>query len=128
MEREKLNGLITQVNGLTYEDKNLLFQSVFSIGNLLTPEFSDKLVLVSLVSLVQQRMHEKDPSMTHLKVLTKITGREKDESSFYQFLESLAIIAKDFSYGTKKIDPCGLTTSQDIINKIKELLNTWMPF
>lgn len=128
MEKEKLKELIMEINSLSFEEKSAIFQASFSIGNLMTDNFNDKLILISLVALVQQRMYEKDKSINHLKVLTKISGKEKDNSGFYQFLESLAILSKDISYGAKTIDSCGLKTSTDIINKIKELLNTWMPF
>lgn len=128
MEREDLELLKTQINALDIEDKHILFQGCFSIGRLASEDFNDTLVLISLVALVYERLHKKDPTITHLKILTQISGKEKDDSGFYQFLESLALVSRDLSYGTKKIDACGLTTSQEIINKIKGLLNIWMPF
>lgn len=117
-----------KIDNLDYTDKKEVYQKSFSIGNINSQDMNDKLVLISLVSLSYQKMKEKDPSITPLKILMKITGQAKDNSSFYQFLESLSIIVEDFSYGVKKIDSCGLQTSQEIFNKIKEILNTWMPF
>ena len=73
-------------------------------------------------------MREKDPLTNPLKLLMQITGQIKDNSFFYQFLESLSIIVEDFMYGCKKFDPCGLKSSQEIINRIKEILSTWVPF
>ena len=66
--------------------------------------------------------------MTPLKLLMKLTGEEKSNSGFYQFLEALAILVEDLSYGCTKIDTCGMKTSQEIINKIKEILSQWLPF
>ena len=43
-------------------------------------------------------------------------------------LENLSILIEDFSYDCTEIDSCGLKTSQEIVNKIKEILNTWIPF
>jgi len=41
--------LIEQVKHLSYEDKKHLYDDVFSLGNLLSREMNDKLILVSLV-------------------------------------------------------------------------------
>jgi hypothetical protein len=58
----------------------------------------------------------------------KLTDQKADNSAFYQFLESLAILTEDLSYGTTHIDSCGLKTSQEIIVRIKEILGQWLPF
>jgi hypothetical protein len=38
------------------------------------------------------------------------------------------MLVDDLSYGVSKFNSYGLTDSKQIINKIKELLNTWTPF
>lgn len=119
--------LAERLNALTYEEKLEVYQRVFSLGYLASEEMNDRLILISLIALVYKNMQAKDSKITPLRILMKITG-EKQGSAFYQFLESLAIIVEDFSYEMKKIDTCGLKDSQSIINKIKELLNTWIPF
>jgi len=128
MDREALSSAICTLDKMEYTDKLNVFNRVFSLGNLDTVDLNEKLVLISLTALVTQKMKEKDATVTPLRVLMKITGQIKDNSSFYQFLESLSIMVEDLSYGCTKIDPCGFTNSQDIINKIKEILNTWLPF
>ena len=128
MDREKVNELHFELNNLDYLDKQSVYQKVFSLGNLASDDMNEKLVLISLVALVTQKMREKDPLTNPLKLLMQITGQIKDNSFFYQFLESLSIIVEDFMYGCKKFDPCGLKSSQEIINRIKEILSTWLPF
>lgn len=128
MDRNKVAEITIQINTLEYTDKKDVYQKVFSLGNLQSEDMNDRLVLISLIGLTYQKMKDKDSTITPLKILMKITGQSKDNSGFYQFLEALSIIVEDFSYGVKKFDSCGLKTSQEIINKIKELLNTWMPF
>ena len=83
--------------------------------------------LISLIALTSAKLKEKNPELTTLNLLVKITG-EKEGTYFYKFLESLSILVDDLSYNSTKFDPCGLKSSTDIINKIKELLNTWTPF
>lgn len=128
MDELKITTLADQVKALSYTDKLRLYQLNFSMGYLYTEDLNDRLVLISLLALTYQKLHAKDKSITPLKILLKITGQEADDSAFYHSLEALSILAEDFSYGIKKIDTCGLQNSQDIINKIKELLSTWMPF
>ena len=128
MHRELVDDVHRTLNNLDYYDKHSVYQKVFSLGNLASDDMNEKLVLISLVALVTQKMREKDPTNNPLKILMQITGQIKDNSFFYQFLESLSIIVEDFMYGCKKFDPCGLKSSQEIINRIKEILSTWVPF
>lgn len=128
MSKEAVERIVTDLDNLTYKDKLSCYNKVFSLGNFQSDDMNQKLILISLVSLLTQKMREKDATLTPLKLLMKLTGQIEDNSGFYQFLESLSIIVEDLLYGSKKIDACGMKTSQEIINKIKEILNTWLPF
>lgn len=128
MNKEKVDIVVSKLNDLEYDDKNSCYSRIFSLGNFNSTELNEKLVLISLVTLVYQQMRIKDSDITPLKVLLKITGETKSNSGYYQMLENLSILITDLSYGCTKIDNCGLKTSQEIINRIKEILNTWMPF
>lgn len=128
MDIAKVNKITSFLDTCNYEERKEVYQKTFSLGYLNSEEMNDKLVLISLIALVLQKMKQKNPDITAIDILVKITGEKEKNTSFYQFLETIAIIAEDFSYCTKKIDACGLKTSEEIIKKIKELLNTWMPF
>ena len=128
MDKHSVDSTVIVLNGMDCNDKRSVYQKVFSLGNFESIDMNDKLMLISLTALTYRKMKEKDVEMTPLKLLMKITGEEKSNSAFYQFLEALAILVEDLSYGCTKIDPCGMKSSQEIINKIKEILNTWLPF
>lgn len=128
MDATKVNELVNVIKSLNYNEKQLFYTKLFSVGYLSTKELNDRLVLISLVALTYKKLKEKDKKVTPLQILLKITGQVVDDSAFYHSLEALSILVEDFSYGIEKIDPCGFTNSQDIINKIKELLSTWLPF
>jgi hypothetical protein len=123
----KLDNLIKEIKDLSFEDRTKLYTVCFGFGALDSKELNTKLILVSLVALTSGKLKEKNPKMTTLDLLVKITG-EKPGTFNYTALENLAIITDDLSYNTDIFDPCGLTNSTDIINKIKELLQTWTPF
>lgn len=114
--------------GLNYAQKKDIYEKEFSIGNFFSDDLNDRFMLISLIAFTYKKMKDKNPSVTVLQILLKITNQEEDNSAYYQFLEAISILVEDLSYGVKKIDPCGFKTSQEIINKIKEILNSWTPF
>lgn len=124
----EFNNIIPVIRNASFDDRRKIFQNTFSTGYLGSIKLNDRLVLISLISLVYQKLHAQDSLITPLKVILKITGQVEDNSAYFYYLESLAIIVEDFSSGITEIDPCGFKTSQEIINKIKELLNSWLPF
>jgi hypothetical protein len=128
MQSTKRQAVIDELESLSYEDKLYVYSRVFTTGNLDTKNLDDKLVLISLLSLTYKKMKEKDSTITPLKILLSITKTTNDGTHYYQFLESLSIIVEDFSYDCSQISPCGLTSSAEIINKIKTLLDRWLPF
>ena len=73
-------------------------------------------------------MKKKNPKITALEVLEKITKDEENSSYFQKMLESLALLVEEFSWQCTTSNSFNMTDSKDIINKIKEILNTWIPF
>lgn len=128
MDANKTADLIEQIKQLSYKDKKQLYSAIFSTGYLASNELNDRLALFSLMTLTYQKLKLKDKSITPLQILMKMTGQVEDNSGFYHFLEALSIIIEDLSYGVDKIDSFGIKTSQEIINKIKDLLAMWLPF
>ena len=123
----RLDDLIEEVKNLSFEDRARLYTICFGFGALASKELNTKLILISLIALTSNKLKEKNPKMTTLDLLVKITGK-KPGTFDYTALENLAIVTDDLSYNIDIFDPCGLTNSTDIINKIKELLQTWTPF
>jgi len=116
-----------QTKELTYEERRNLYINSFSLGSI-GKSINDKLILISLLSLTYIKMKAKKSDVTVLDILKSITKQTPDDSSFYQMLESLSIIVEDYCYACSEADACGLNSSQEIINKIKEILNSWVPF
>lgn len=127
MDKIAVDSVVTSLEKLEYTDKFNVYKRIFSLGNL-DGDLNEKLILISLIALVWFKLKEKNPQITPLDILMKLTGQIKDNSGYYQFLESLSIIVEDMSYDCKAFDACGLKTSQEIFNKIKEILSTWIPF
>lgn len=125
----KVNLLAQELRELSFEEKSRLYTIVYGFGSIASINITDKLMLISLVGLSSTKLKEKNPEMTTLDFLVAVTkSTKKKDEQFYSFLENLAILVDDLSYATKKFDTCGMKNSTEIINKIKEILETWLPF
>lgn len=124
-----INQIVSIINELDIEDKKILYSRSFGFGVLGSDnkELDDKLKLISLISLTSHKIKEKNKNLTTLEILKQITGYNKD-SIGYNFIENLSIIVDDLSYGNSNFNSYGLKTSKEIINKINELINQWIPF
>lgn len=110
---------------MSYENKQNLYKENFSLGHI-SKNVNDKLILVSLVSLVYLKTKVNKKDVKPIDILLQIRGKSK--APHISMLESLSVLVEDFCYDCDKADPCGLKSSKEIINKIKELLNVWIPF
>ena len=115
------------INNMSYNEKKDIF-NIFSLGRLNSFILNDKIILISLIAFTHQKVNLKFPNTTTLDLLLKITNSTKDNSAYYQFLENLSILVEDLSYGCTEFSNCGLHTSKEITQKIKELLSSWTPF
>lgn len=129
MSKERLDRIHIEFKELTYEEKVGFYLKNFSTGAFSSGKLSNKLALISLICLVTKKLREKDGNLTVKTVIEKILQRPLFYTeAFDAFLIGLAIICEDFLYETKEIDNFGFTESKQIIAKIKELLNEWLPF
>lgn len=125
----KVNLLAQELRELSFEEKSRLYTVVYGFGSIASVNITDKLVLISLVGLSSTKLKEKNPGMTTLDFLVAVTkSTKKKDEQFHSFLENLAILVDDLSYATEEFDACGMKNSTEIINKIKEILETWLPF
>jgi len=125
---DKIDDIVQSLYDATYVEKKSVYSHSFSLGTFSSENVNDKLVLISLLSLMYIKLKAKDKAVTSLEILLKITKQKVDNSGYYEMLENLAIMVEELSYNCKKADSCGLKSSEEIINKIKEILSAWIPF
>lgn len=108
---------------LTYKEKAEIFDNYFSLGYI-NSDINEKLALIALIGYTVMKIRKKTPSATYLQVVYKIaSGMSIPED----FLDSIAIIAEDFSYKCTNFPTFGLK-DKEIIPKIKDILNKYVPF
>lgn len=105
-----------------YKDLQHLYNEYFSLGYLNT-DISSKFALISLMGYLVYKLKQKKPDITSYQVLRKLVNDKLPED----FLKGLAVIIDDFSYGCTEF-PTFNIEDKKIPAKIKELLNSYMPF
>lgn len=117
---------LTDIKNLDYSEKQQLYSRVFSLGFI--PTFEDRIELISAVTLLTARLKEKDKDTKAIDILIKLTQQEKDNSGFYEFLESLSIICEELSKDCKVANIYKYKNYSELTTRIVEILTTWLPF
>lgn len=108
---------------LTYQEKAKIYNENFSLGYI-NSDINEKLALIALIGYTVMKIKKKTPTATYLQVVYKIaSGMCIPED----FLDTIAVIAEDFSYGCTNFPTFGLK-DKEIIPKIKDILNKYVPF
>ena len=106
----------------SYKEMQRTYGSLFSLGYLNT-DISTKFALISLIGYLTFKLKQKKPDVTPYQVIRKIIGDDLPED----FIKGLAVVVDDFSYGCKNF-PIFNIEDKKIPSKIKEILNTYVPF
>ena len=111
----------------TYEDLKGVYREFFSMTYACSLE--DKFALIGLICYLTNKLRAKHPDITCWEVIAKIAFKEGNYTDEYvQSLRGLSIICEDFMFGVTKFPTFGFKTDKEILNKIKEVLNNWVPF
>lgn len=110
-----------------YAELKGIYEEYFSLKYACSLE--DKLALIGLICYLTNKLRIKDPDITCWEVIAKIAFKEGTYTDEYvQSLRGLSIICEDFMYGVTKFPTFGFKSDKEILNKIKEILNNWVPF
>ncbi len=105
-----------------YQDMQRLYNRYFSLGYLNT-DINTKFALISLVGFLTFKIKQKKPDITPYQIIKKIIGDELPED----FIKGVAVVVEDFSYGCKEFPTFNIEVKK-IPAKVKEILNTYVPF
>ena len=115
---------------MTYRELDKFYNENYSLGNLNLPSdkdessFEKKLILISLICYITYKTSLKNPDITHYQIVKKLSDKLGLPDDF---LIGLSIVCKDFSYNSTEFPTFGLK-GQDIIKKVRTILNSYMPF
>lgn len=108
-----------------YEELQKIYRKYFSLPRLST-DASDKLALICLICHLTEVLKQKKSDITHWSVLYQINKKSGFPVSEDQ-LKGLAVVCSDVADGCTTFPTFGLQ-DKEIPNKIKEMLNRWLPF
>ena len=111
----------------SYDELRTIYQEYFSMKYACSLE--DKLALVGLICYLTNKLRMKHPDITCWEVISKIACKEGNYTDEYvQSLRGLSIICEDFMYGVSKFSKFGFENDKEIVKKVKEILDKWVPF
>lgn len=108
---------------LTYAEMKSLYSKYFSLNGI-AGEIDNKFALISLICLLTDAQKKKNPDVTCYEVIEKVTSKKLPEN----FSFGLAIVCEDFLKGSTSFNNCGLKSGKEIVSKINEILDNWLPF
>lgn len=108
-----------------YEEMQRIYKQYFSLS-FLGNDISNKFALISLTCHITEKLKAKKPDVTHWSVLYKINNTGSSHVP-EDFLKGLAVLCSDFGYGCTEFPTFGIEDKK-IPAKIKELLDSWIPF
>ena len=111
---------------LTYAEMKSLYSKYFSLNGI-AGEIDNKFALISLICALTAAQKNKNPDITCYEVIKKIIAKGGPQLTD-DYLFGLSIVCEDFLKGSTKFNTCGLKTAKDMVEKINEILEKWLPF
>lgn len=109
-----------------YEELETNYAKYFSLAGLAC-DISNKFALVSLICFLTKQARIKSPDATCYQVIMKIIDNEVSQHDM-QFIRGLSIVCSDLMKHCNDFLTFDMKSSKEMVNKIKEVLNTWLPF
>lgn len=110
----------------SYKDLEEYYRKYFSLANLNT-DIGSKFALISLICFLTKQARMKNPDATCYQVIMKIINGEENSYDM-KFIRGISIICDDIMKQCTEFLTFDIKTSKDMVKKIKEILNTYLPF
>lgn len=111
---------------LSYKGLKYLYERYFSLGGI-AGEIDNKFALISLICILTNAAKKKNPDTNCYSIICKVTESCKNRLP-EEYIQGLAIVCEDFMKGSNKFNACGLKSAKEMVDKINEILEKWLPF
>ena len=109
-----------------YNELNDVYDEYFSL-KYLSCTIQEKFTLINLLALLVYKAKEHDKTVSTIDVLNKILDNKIDNYDI-KFIYGLSIIVDDFMQDSNIFDTCGLKSAEEIIIRIKNIIDYYLPF
>lgn len=115
---------------MDYKEKLNFYLENYTSGGITSGKFEDKLEIYKLLCFLTFQFRRKNLSNISCKeMLEKILNRKlNEEVSLDSYYIGISIVCDDLLYSIESIENPGYKTSLELINRLKTLLNEWLPF
>lgn len=110
----------------SYKELESYYRQYFSLEGL-NCDIGNKFALISLICFLTKQARQKNPDATCYQVIMKIIDGEESDYDM-KFIRGLSIVCSDMMKHSNEFLTFDLKTSKAMVSKIKEILNTWLPF
>ena len=119
--------LYNEYKHLTYNEKISFWANTIAPGTFNSDNVDTKLEFISLVCVLVIAYRKKKPEITCREILYKVLGPQA--SGFdKEILENISVLCENFVYNCKQANKCGLSTAPEVVDRIKQIYDSWMPF
>lgn len=112
---------------MSYEELKSFYRDNFGLSFLNT-SIEERLALVGLICNVTHEFKKKKPMVTCYQVIMKIMDNYNVTQSMERFLTGLSIICEDTMLNCSKFSDFGITEGKKQVAKIREILESYLPF
>lgn len=109
-----------------YKELEKYYQVNFSLGQL-SCDIGSKFALISLICFLTKQARLKNPDATCYLVIMKIINDEASSHDM-KFIRGLSVVCSDMMKNCDEFLTFDLKTAKAMVDKIKEILHTWLPF
>lgn len=108
---------------MSYNELRRVYDGNFSLGYL-NKDIQSKFFLISAICEITRLAKQKKPDVTYWQIVYNISEKSGLPE---KFLKGLAVVCEDFSYGCNEFPTFGVE-KKNLIPKIQEILNSYLPF
>lgn len=122
-----------QIEPLDIESKRIFYAHYFSSGTNFNCSFGTKIEIITLLAFLTQELKKRFPSdyKNSYDAITKFIFKQPitEANGYNDYLIALSIITDDLMWGCNEIEkPEKYNSANEIRERIKEIINSWMPF
>ena len=107
----------------SYHDLENYYREYYSLGNL-NCDIVSKFALISLICFLTKQARIKNPDATCYLVIMKIIDGEESQHDL-NFIRGLSVVCTDMMKHCNEFLTFDMTTSKEMVKKIKEILHTY---
>lgn len=112
---------------MSYEELSKLYSENFGLSHLDT-SIEERLALLGLICNVTYEMKKKKPGVTCYQIIMHIMKDKGLTKDYETFLTNLSIMCEDTMKYCTKFSDFGIKEGKKQVAKIREILDTWLPF